>query len=71
MRRKNDKQHCITAICYANSLRSGRRIRLRPNPRVIYTGGAYPKNIKFNPVTAVILNVGNNLNIRNLSEQNE
>ncbi|PYE78478.1 hypothetical protein DFQ11_1333, partial [Winogradskyella epiphytica] len=35
--------------------------RLRPNPRVIATVVAYPKNIKYNPVTAVILNVGNNL----------
>ncbi len=38
-----------------------RRIRLRLNPRVIATVGAYPKNIKFNPVTAVILNVANKL----------
>src|SRR5690606_36563031 len=30
-------------------------------PRVIATVGAYPKNIKFNPVTAVILNVGSKL----------
>lgn len=32
-------------------------IRLRANPRVIATVGVYPKNIKFNPVTAVIINV--------------
>ena len=45
-------------------------IRLRPNPRVIATVVAYPKNIKFNPATAVILNVVGNLRNRDNTKRN-